>query len=106
MPVLKGFKEFITEGWCPMKKVGVSDSAKTHFVDGQPHSVKDQPSRVYFSGKKEYHSYGQLHRTNGPAVITPPSKIDPKGGEEYWLKGKQYSREEHRKKVIDDIYEH
>lgn len=95
---LTSYTSFVSNaksGWGRMSPVGNGETAKTHYVDGEPHAVNGQPSRIYFSGKQEWHRNGELHNDSGPAVTYPPSKQHPNGHREYWLNGKQVDKAEH-----------
>ena len=99
----KGFVANRRSGWGRMQPTGLGETAKTHYVDGKPHAVNGQPSRIYYSGKQEWHKNGELHNEHGPAVVYPPSKINPNGHREYYLDGKQMSKAEHGQKMGEKI---
>ena len=48
-----------------------------------PQSRKDRPAILWLSGREEWHQQGELHREDGPAVIT--SKGTPK----FFLRGRK-----------------
>lgn len=65
------------------------ESIEWHNIDGLLHSSNDNPSRIIFDSYgniifKEWHKNGELHRINGPAVISQ-SFI------ENWINGKYIS---------------
>ena len=95
MPI-KSYREFTNRqktGWSRMEPY-LGETAKTHYVAGQPHSINGQPSRIFFHGKQEWHKEGKLHNENGPAVTYPPSNIHPNGHREYYLEGKKLDKPE------------
>jgi hypothetical protein len=40
------------------------------FVNGKLQSIDDEPSVLFDDGSRQYHHEGNLHRINGPAIIT------------------------------------
>ena len=99
---LMSYSAFATNsknGWSRMAPVGTGETAKTHYVNGKPNSVNGQPSRIYFSGKREWHKDGELHNENGPAVIHPPTKENPDGKNQFFLNGKEMTQKEHAAQV-------
>lgn len=105
---IKSYSQFVKKsrnGWSGMvphsgndtKTHYAGETAKTHYVGGKPHSINGQPSRIYFSGKKEWHKNGELHNENGPAVTYPESKFHPDGHREYYLNGEKLSKSEFHK---------
>ncbi len=55
--------------------------------EGQLHKIGG-PAVEYFCGCKEYFQSGKRHRLDGPAYI------GANGGEEYWIEGVNYYKEE------------
>ncbi len=59
--------------------------------EGQRHRIGG-PAREWNNGHKTYFQNGKLHRLDGPAITD-------NGEEEYWIEGKEYTKEEFLKKT-------
>lgn len=52
------------------------DGIKKYFDEqGCPHRNGDKPAKIYSDGKVEYYLHGDLHRENGPAIVTSDTQI-------------------------------
>ena len=73
-----------------------ADGSKFWYLNGIHHR-SDEPAREYNDGTKEWYLNGNLHRIDGPAY----EGISEDGYKEWswWLNGKEYSEEEHKRLV-------
>lgn len=53
-------------------------------VDGEMHSVNDEPAVIYKDGTKWWYRNGKIHRDNGPAVVWW------NGVEEWWQNNERH----------------
>jgi len=60
-----------------------------YWLDGAPHRGGGKPAFIYANGDKHYCEYGHHHRVAGPAIELAS------GNCEYWIEGRQVSKEEH-----------
>ena len=82
---------------------------KFWYKNGELHRDNDLPSVVLSDERKEWHQNGLLHRENGPAIIYKNLYIDHLkyrdddsyviigDCEEYYLEGKEFTKEEYHK---------
>lgn len=66
------------------------NSAMEFRMEGVLHREEDKPAIIRDSGTKEWYCHGERHRVNGPAIR---HHWDAEK-DEYWLDGKQYSKQE------------
>ncbi len=58
--------EDINDGWITDDK-----GVKRFVVDGLVQSIDGEPAMIYPGGRLEWYDRGKLHRTDGPAIISP-----------------------------------
>ncbi len=63
---------------------------------GRLHSMNDQPSITYGDNQLEWHQFGEFHRVNGPAYISPDGRC------QMWYRRGRLHREGDEPAVIDN----
>ena len=76
-----------------------SSGTKEWYLNGKCHRVNG-PAVEYHNGAKEWCVYGQCHRLNGPAV-----EYAYRGGKEWYLKNKMYSKSCHNRLHLFSVLE-
>ncbi len=61
-----------------------------HYVDGDLHSINDEPAVIFPNGSQMWFKYNMIHRENGPAAI----HIKDDGKHEEWYKEGKCHRED------------